>query len=737
MMLRFFAVLLGSCLGFMAWAQGLKVTIAPETLYVGDVMTVSVEAAGVQLQSVECLFSKPVQHAGQMTSMQNVNGHVSMQLGIRKVPLETGEYRLERLTARTTSGELLTYDQHPVVTVQALVANPDYQLKAVCIPEDPFPGDEAKIVVSLSAPALTVNGGKISPFIEQNFFGGLSERAPNITFDAQTTEDTPLRLTENPRMLPRETAGNRLVWTFEIPYHVVRPGEQHFPAPRLNDIVVTGEQNGQLQTQRVMAMGEPLVVTVLAPPIEGRPKGFTGAIGTFFVVDADVSALNVNVGDPLQLILTFLSDGDETLLRAPMLPEIEGFRAYGEPTRKRSTEGTQFIYNLRPIQSGLLEIPPMDFAWFDRATRTYQTLTTPAIPLYAKPSAQLMLMDEEGGMTAHALPPALELTMGDPPRTTIQPWALWGLLLGAIALVARCLADPLKRLVHVMTVPFAKRRPTVRACAMLAHAKTPAEAANAIRFWAGRPALTASELRALLPVDPRVDRVVTAYASLETAMYTGSGNVDAVIEELRTLLPKLPRPRQRKISSMTVILLGLLLCVPCRVHALDDFVLEQAKAVTLSATSRSNYAQAANLWLSLAAEGENRREVFLNGATCALFAEAPTVARQLLRSYDYFYGSDQTSQRAWLAVAEALETPLHWSRTVFAPHYCYSFAERRDLFLGLLGGFLLLCAIPWHRIRSLRMLLLILTLTVGASVFVSWVQDRSIPPALPMMEVES
>ncbi len=718
------------------WAQGLKVSIAPETVYVGDVMTVSVEAAGKQLQSVECLFSKPTQHAGQSSFVQNINGRVSMQLGIRKVPLEAGEYRLERLKAVTTSGETLTYDQHPVVKVQALVSNPDYQLTTSVTPAEPFPGDEVKVTLTLSAPALSVDGGKFSPFLEQSFFGGLSERAPSIVFEAMTTEDTPLRQAGAPQMLPRKTEGGRLVWTWEIPYYAVRSGEQHFPAPRLNDSVVTGVQQGQLLSARVMAMGEPLIVNVLAPPTEGRPQGFTGAIGTTFSAEVALSALNVNVGDPVQLVITCNSDGDESLLRAPTLPTLEGFRAYGEPQRKRSTEGTQFTYNLRPIQAGLLEIPPLDFAWFDRATRTYQIFTTSAIPLHARPSAQLMLLDEEGVMMHEVLPPALQLEMSDPPKTGVRPWAWECLLLGVVAMIVRLVLRAVKRLVKRLFAPLMRFRSKARACALLAQATTAAEAANAVRLWAGRPALTSAELRMLLPTDPVAERAVRAYASLEAAMYTGADDFKGAVEELQATLPKLPRPRHAKTSAALIVLL-LLCCLPCRVHAADDFMLEQAKAVSLSATTREAYAQAADVWVSLVMEGDTRREVLLNGATCALFAEAPTVARQLLRSYEYYYGSDASSEQAQLAVAEALEMPLHWTRSVFAPHYRYSFAARRDVLLGLVGLLLLVCAVPWRKLMIVRVLVFLATFAVATSVLLSWTQDRSVQRLESVMEVES
>ncbi len=732
--------MIGVLLGLQVWAQALEVSISPSRVYVGDLMMVTVSVSGVELQSVQANFSKPTQAAGQMISTRIVNGHRSMQLGVRMVPLETGVYRLESLTAQTTSGEVLTYDGHPTITVEELVANPNFTLETKLDPADPFPGDAVKVFLTLRAPSVKAGNQRLTPFIEESFFGGLQERQPQITFDASTTEDTPLRQTGRPQLLPRKVVGDLLEWTWVIPYQAVRSGEQHFPAPRLNDLVVSGVANGQLQQERVMAMGQPLVARVLAPPQEGRPKGFTGAIGSTFKASLTLSAHNVNVGDPLELRLTLLSDGDDSLLRAPTLPPLEGFRMYGEPTRKTLSEGTQFTYNVRPVQPGLLEIPPLELGWFDRAEQCYKTVLTEALPLRAKPSAQLMLLDDEGGLLQEHLPPAMRLDDTPTARTEPSPWA-WGALgFGVGCLLLRLFVRPLWRLLKGIARRLVRRSPTAIAHAQLKRAQTPSEAANTLRQWAGRPALTATELETLLAPSDAATRAVKAYGELEAILYTGMGDFQQAVTILRETLPQLRLKSTGKRASETVrciIFILFTLCAPSLVAA-DAFVLEQAKAETLNATQAEAYAKAANVWLRLAREGEMSQTVLMNGVTCALFAHRPHVANTLLQRYEALYGCDASSNRAAAAIAEALQVPLPWTRTVFEHHYTLSFGERLDLFCLWAGLFLFCCALPWKRLRWVCGILLIGGLVLATSLLHSWwVLRTELPAELPALEVQA
>ena len=121
-MLRFFLILVGVWAGGLAWAQGLRVRLSPEELFVGDAFRLEVSAEGASLKSVDFAFSGPTRRLGQTQSFMSVNGRTSSTLGWRILAEQEGTLRLERLSATTADGRRLTYDGHPEVRVRALVA---------------------------------------------------------------------------------------------------------------------------------------------------------------------------------------------------------------------------------------------------------------------------------------------------------------------------------------------------------------------------------------------------------------------------------------------------------------------------------------------------------------------------------------------------------------------------------------------------------------------------------------
>ncbi len=716
-MLRFFLILVGVWAGGLAWAQGLRVRLSPEELFVGDAFRLEVSAEGASLKSVDFAFSGPTRRLGQTQSFMSVNGRTSSTLGWRILAEQEGTLRLERLSATTADGRRLTYDGHPEVRVRALVADPALSLSLTAEPEDPMPGDDVTLTLTLVTPALKVGGELSSPFFDVDFFGRPRARMPRLSFDPTTDEESPLRVAGQAQAAQPEVDGTNLVWRVRYPFRAVRGGEQTFPAPTLRDVRVTAlGANGQGESVRCAAIGKPLTVTVSEPPIEGRPEGYVGAIGKTFAAEAALDALNVKVGDPVRLTVTFATDCDPSLLRAPRLPELPGFRAYGEPTRRTLSDGCAFEYSLRPVRDGLLEIPPLTFAWFDRAARQYRTAQSAPVPLRARPTAQLALMGPDGAALS-VPPPALVHDAATLPGRGRPRWPWAVLVFGASAFVATVALRLLRRVGRLLAAPFRARRPLARALALLAKTEDPAEAAAAVRLWAGRPALTPAELRALLPASPEADEAVAAYAALEGAAYSGGGDRPEARAALRRLLP-----------TLKTLALVALLFAPLSLPAADAFVREQAWAASVAAAEPKDYAAAANLWIRLAREGECGRDVLLNGATCALLAGRPEASLTLLAHYERRFGRDAVSDQAVRAVCARLgrDVPGPWARVGFptAAEWC----------AALLGLFLIVSLVP--RVGRWRWLALILFLAAFAwagSLWL-WCRDAPLPEAVTPAE---
>lgn len=738
MLLRFGWLVL--CALAVCRVQGgeLRVSLSPEKIYTGDAFRLEV-AADETLRSVDFAFSMPTQTIGRSQNMQVINGKASSSLAFRVLPTGEGTCRLERLTATTQSGKTLTFDEQPQVEIQKLEQDPEVTLTLSVEPENPLPGDDVTLRIRVRAPALEYDGSAHSPFYGTDIFGRLTERMPQVHFPNMTEEDSPLKVAGRPTAEPVRTEEHGvMVWELALPYKAIRTGEQIFPAPIINERRISKlDASGNPTWVRTLAQGNTLSVKVVPPPEEGRPKCFTGAIGNAFSAEASLDAHNVNVGDPVTLTLRFTTDGDTSLIREPAFTAPPGFRLYGEVTRTRFEGGCAFALHVRPIRAGLLEIPPLDFAWFDRASSTYRTVHTSAIPLHARPSAQLALLGEDGSQALTSLPPPLAFAPGAQPKRTPAPWALGVLVLGLACVALRLLLRPMRWILKALATPFAKRRPTARALATLRSATSPAEAAGAIRLWTGRPALTAEELKRLLAggeASTEKAEFIKAYAELEASLYTGGAEWTASRDRLVALLPRVPRPQgagHRGAKGAGLVL--ALLLVPATLGATPDaFLREQAEAASIQATSTADYARAANLWLRVAREGELSRAVLLNASACALLARRPAEAVAVVDFCRWAHGSDEATQQALVAAYTAQERTVPFWSKVFPPPG--GVGTLLDALCVALGVLLLLLAIPGRKLLGLRVAMAGVVLLVGilAGVAVLRVSPSALPPEIPV-----
>ncbi len=728
----FIFILFLLCAG-MGFARGLTVSLEPQTVFLGDAFQVIVRMDGEEITRVIPSWSKPVRQGGTSQGVQFINGAMSQTLKVAYFPKEEGTYTLDLLIIETGSGKTLTYKEKPSVVVKPIQADPKVQLTTALATEKIYPGDTVTQTITLRTPYLETTDGKGSPFIERNFFGDLVARQPQLTLSEESSDDLPLRVASNLKRMSTEVDGDQLVWVWALDYRAVRSGTHTLLTPTVNDSYYT-LNNGQLTPHRVLVTADPLNVTVTTPPQEGRPTGYTGAICERFTASASLSGHNVAVEDPVLLTIAIEADCDPALLNAPTLPELKGFRTAGEPKREVHEGGCSFTYDLRPTEAGLFEIPALDVAYFKRSTEQYERCTTDLLPLSVKATQQALYLSKDTAPSADLPPVPLLLSQSEPAQTAPRPWAVATLLVGLAAALTRLFARPLKSLASRLLAPLARRRPTAHAKALIHRATTATALAEALRFWAGRPALTATELARILPETDAAKRLVSAFHAIERALYGGEMDLEEVRRTLLEVLGEVPRPRQ---TTMRVGVALLLVTLPLAMGATPKtFVQEQAEVVTLTAEKPEAFRRATNLWLRVHAEGNCTREVLLNGATCALFAHHPTTAQRLLAQYERLYGRDAQSDRALQITAEQLGAPPSWTATLFRPHYTYGVGERTTALCLVAGVLLLLCAVP-VRLQKVRLLLGLLTLALGLSVLTSWVQlwSYEVPTALEESEV--
>lgn len=197
---------------------------------------------------------------------------------------------------------------------------------------------------------------------------------------------------------PDVERGGRRLASLDVETSLVfdAPGEVRIDAPtlrfawasRFEDDLVAGDV--PLDRRDVTVAGAPLALRVLPLPEEGRPAGFTGAVGSF-TVEADANPRDVAVGEPVRLVLRIRGDGDLAGFETPRLADLaglEGFHVLGA-LDDRDARTRTIAWDLAPVRDGALEVPPIAFPVFDpEPPAGYRVLSTNPIPLVVRRAAR-------------------------------------------------------------------------------------------------------------------------------------------------------------------------------------------------------------------------------------------------------------------------------------------------------------------------------------------------------------
>lgn len=734
-MKRFLAsiILFLASVGNLVAAQ-VRATLSPNEIFLGDAFRLEIAAQQAEIEAITPGFSGPVEIINQSRSMMNINGAVSTSYTLFVLPKELGTYTAKTIHVKLADGTTHQVTASGSVKVHELEPDPTLTLTTTVSPERAYPGDTVTCTIKVLAKEVRYKDRSFSPFVEQDWFGRMNFRLPNITFRAETDEEAPLQLISRPQVKTLPQEGEMHAWEVVITYRAMRPGEQSFAAPIVRDKRIKSiAADGSAEMEACASIGSPVVVEVLNPPTEGRPAAYTGAIATAFSVSATLDALNVKLGDPVQLSLTCKTDADPDALRPPTLPELPGFRKYGEAKRDRFEGGCTFHYSLRPLRDGLLEIPALSPAWFERTTESYRVETTDPIPLRVYPSAQVMLIgpDSEEGVLPDALPPALHLEPGPQPKLAPAEWSIYLAAFALGALVLRFLLPLVKWLILAVVVPFAGPQSGLRARLTVARATDPQTVLAAIRQWLGAPGLTSRELHTYLEPSETTDRFVQLYAKLEQALYSQRDDFTELKMELLPLLGQVKRRVEGHSTTFRSLFFLLALSLPLSLQAAPDaFLREQAEAASIAIITPQDAAEAANLWIRVAKDGDLSEAVLLNGASCALFARQPTTAGQLLRICRTLHGATPSLRRAERAVFVQQETtpPL-----VRLPKY----ATLHTAMWTVFALFCLSCAIPSKGLRRARISSgIVLVILVAAVLYATRiVNPETLPPLIDLTQL--
>ncbi len=136
------------------------------------------------------------------------------------------------------------------------------------------------------------------------------------------------------------------------------------------------------QVQQFKIKAEPVELTVKPLPAAGKPRDFSGAVGTF-QFSADGSPRQVKVGDPVTMKLRVSGRGNFDRVEAPAIKDATGWRSYppsGNFKKEDSDEvglsGTKTFEMAVIPEEKKTQMPVFTFSFFDPEAEKYVTLVS-------------------------------------------------------------------------------------------------------------------------------------------------------------------------------------------------------------------------------------------------------------------------------------------------------------------------------------------------------------------------
>ncbi len=127
-----------------------------------------------------------------------------------------------------------------------------------------------------------------------------------------------------------------------------------------------------------------VTLNVLPLPEEGKPSGFSGAVGSF-ALEVTAAPTELTAGDPITLHMKITGTGNFAEAQPPALSNADSFRTYEARTAK--AEGAERSYEqvLIPNDANVHAVPPVRFSYFDPQARQYRTVQSQPIALVVRP----------------------------------------------------------------------------------------------------------------------------------------------------------------------------------------------------------------------------------------------------------------------------------------------------------------------------------------------------------------
>ncbi len=151
---------------------------------------------------------------------------------------------------------------------------------------------------------------------------------------------------------------------------------------------------GGYQEKEVKIASPAQKLTVLSLPEQGKPQGFSGAIGDFRL-KVSASPLELSLGDPVTLNMVVSGVGNFARVGAPQMQQkLKGWKSYtpsSEFVEEGSAERGRKVFEQALVlkDTTVTAIPAMKFSYFDPDSNSYKTLRSDPIPIQISGRVQL------------------------------------------------------------------------------------------------------------------------------------------------------------------------------------------------------------------------------------------------------------------------------------------------------------------------------------------------------------
>lgn len=386
-------IVLGPCaVRAIAADISVRALVDRDQVAVGETLTLTVEISGAQnvpAPNLGDVSAFNAQYLGPATQVSIVNGQVSARISHR--------YALTaRKAGRFTIGPVQV--EHEGQTFRTNAINVDVSAQARAPAGRSFAAGDEEL-------RLTVTPAKERVYVGERVSLTLKLYVGNVHVDQLQYPEIPgegfsLEKYDEPQRR-HEIVGQKRYQVLE--FHTVltplRAGDlQIGPAMMAMNVVRSRGRGGTFddpffdqffgRRQALEVTADPVTLTVLPLPSEGRPADFSGAVGEFrFALEAKPTELAA--GDPITLRIEIDGQGNLESLVPPAIAADDRFRMYDPTELKVEQRPGRRVFEqvVIPREAGLTELPPVRFTYFDPNAASYRMIVRGPISLVVHAAA--------------------------------------------------------------------------------------------------------------------------------------------------------------------------------------------------------------------------------------------------------------------------------------------------------------------------------------------------------------